>query len=289
MPPTATAATTPFRCETSEMIATSSGPSASERYGFGCSAACVVARGLSASSLPNSRPTLAFLQSVLEPDEFVPKPFPRWNVNESEYNVLVDKQPPHMTGKLHRMMLDIYAHTDPTPDGGFATSLVHIAIAAKARALDKPTLVLESDVLFSGDFEQKLLRGMRELQSYDPDWDMLWVARWQGGPDSELQPPQVEIVRSGYAHGAQCYVLSPKGARRLASLFVSQKDAFLPCIVEVFAALCDPLHAHPVPPVARSLPPGSLKIYGLRSLRAAREIPRGISLTGTKPLSDDEY
>lgn len=97
-----------------------------------------------------------------------------------------------------------------------ACALSHIQAWKANRRSNEPILIMEDDTIINSHFKYNVKRGLKELDKFDPDWEIMWVsggdpgdreivAHWDMYDIYRMDPPEY------IGQGTVGYIMSPKG------------------------------------------------------------------------------
>ncbi|XP_019853920.1 PREDICTED: procollagen galactosyltransferase 1-like isoform X2 [Amphimedon queenslandica] len=105
----------------------------------------------------------------------------------------------------------------PMTFGEVGCFLSHYFIWLRIIAEDMRTvLILEDDIDFQPNFKSNLKRTLQEVNSHDPDWDLVYVGRKKLSPNVEtIIPGTKNLVIPRYSYWTLGYIISNRGAEKL--------------------------------------------------------------------------
>ena len=102
----------------------------------------------------------------------------------------------------------------PLTKGELGCMISHTEIwGRRSSIIDKNTLILEDDVVFTDDWKVKLHNTIETLNNINEDWDLLYLGRVPQ-EDSEIYVTD-NLVKPKYTFCTYAYMLSPRGLNRI--------------------------------------------------------------------------
>lgn len=120
----------------------------------------------------------------------------------------------------------------PLKNGEIGCSISHWMCWQRAqRSNDDIFLIFEDDVILDDGFLSRLDQGLDMLDKFAPEWDMVYLGRFQLEPDS---PAFKGFLRPGYSHCTFGYMLTKQAVGKLIQTSFDQAiipvDEFLPAM-----------------------------------------------------------